>query len=252
MVLIHSGWGQSIVFRGRPGYLGVGIADVTPERAKALKLPEAAGVEVKLVDEKSPALKAGLKVDDVILEINGQKVENRTQFIGTIGVSAPGTRVTLTIWREGSKQTLNATLEPRGLSFAYRTDSDGVAPLEMPLEIMPLPSPLIGINGETLTPQLADYFGVTAGVLVRTVAPKTPAEKAGLKAGDVVVKVNGMAVDSIREITGIAHAAHTAYVFTVVRNHKEITLNVELALEFVPWPERRLRGGWSLALFRSQ
>ncbi len=54
MVLIHSGWGQSIVFRGRPGYLGVGIADVTPERAKALKLPEAAGVEENWSTRKVP------------------------------------------------------------------------------------------------------------------------------------------------------------------------------------------------------
>ena len=101
---------------------------------------------------------------------------------------------------------------------------------------------MIGIDGETLTPQLAQYFGVEEGVLVRTVNPRTPAEKAGIKAGDVIVKVNGTPVTSAREISGLLRVGHKPMVFTVVRNRKEITLNVELALEFDPWHEQEPNG----------
>jgi S1-C subfamily serine protease len=89
---------------------------------------------------------------------------------------------------------------------------------------------LIGIEGENLSPQLAEYFGVKDGVLVRTVGPKTPAERAGLKAGDIVTKVNGTPVTSPREILGLVRAKGAKmFSFTVVRNKKEISLNVEIS-----------------------
>jgi serine protease Do len=92
-------------------------------------------------------------------------------------------------------------------------------------------SPRIGIEGETLPGQLADFFGVKEGVLVRSVEANSAASKAGLKAGDVIVKVNAMPVSNTREISGIVRAMHKTATFTVVRNHKEITLNVEIAEE---------------------
>jgi len=255
-------WGQSAGRHGqtatvqtmstqRPGYLGAGVVEVTPDRAKALKLASAAGVEVKRVDDNSAAAKAGLKVDDVIIEINGQKVESLDQFVHTITNTLPGTKVAMAVWREGAKRTLNATLaaRPDELLFAFPPE----APLA-PFEIIPAPAPMIGIEGETLTPQLAQYFGVEEGVLVRTVNPHGAAEKAGLKAGDVIVKVNGTPVTSTREISGLLRAGRKPMVFTVVRNHKEITLNIELALEFDPWLNWGLNRGPNgsyLAFFRA-
>lgn len=254
-VVVSAGWCQAPGTRGHsanaqgsaqwPGYLGVGIVEVTPERAKALKLSEAAGVEVKHVDEDSPAAKAGLKPDDVVLELNGQKVEGMLQFITTIGVTNPGSRMQLTIWREGSRRNLTATIEARpALAMGYRAEPDAnVTLMPPPFDIMPAANPIVGLEGETLTPQLAQYFGVKAGVLVKTVMPQTSAEKAGLKAGDVVVKVAGVPVTTIREISGLSRAAHKTVVFTVVRNHREMTLNIELALEFEPWQVRPLAVG---------
>jgi S1-C subfamily serine protease len=95
----------------------------------------------------------------------------------------------------------------------------------------PSNAPRVGFEGEELNPQLAEFFGVKEGVLVRGVTPKTPAERAGLKAGDVVVKVNGTPVTNPREISGLVlrSSGKKAVVFTVVRNKKEITLNVEVA-----------------------
>ena len=101
---------------------------------------------------------------------------------------------------------------------------------DMPRSVMSWRSAALGIECESLEGQLAQYFGVKEGVLVRSVNPKTAAERAGLKAGDVVVKVNGTPVTSPREITGLVRAGRKkAISFTVIRNKKEMSLRVEVA-----------------------
>ena len=102
---------RSTVLRGiaSRGYLGVGVAELTDDRVKALNLKDDQGLEVKRVDENSPAAKAGLKENDVILEVNGKSVEGIHQFQVSIGETSPGSMVSLTIWRNGAKQTVSAT-----------------------------------------------------------------------------------------------------------------------------------------------
>jgi serine protease Do len=222
----HSATTQTIA---RRGWLGVG-----------LRLRDDSGLEITHVDDNSPASKAGLKENDVILEVNGQKVEGGEQFARTIGDTPPGTKVNLTISRNGSTQSVSATVEARPVQyFAFGPEGPFVMPMppEPPFSVLPGEAPRVGFEGETLTPQLAAYFGVREGVLVRTVAPNTPAEKAGLKAGDVVTKVSGTPVSSPREISGLVRAGHKTVTFTVMRNHKEITLNVEIAAARVPGGE---------------
>ena len=245
--------GRTVISRtaGRRGWLGVGLGEITAERAKALKLKEQSGVEVTHVDENSPASKAGLKENDIILDINGQKVDDAEDFARTVGESAPGAKVTLGIWRAGAKQSISATLEARPAQYFTFNGSNGaivgpmpeMPPFEFPdgpFSVLTGQSPRVGFEGETLTPQLAEYFGVKEGVLVRTVSAKTPAEKAGLKAGDVITKVGGTPVSSPREISGLIRAARKTAAFTVVRNHKEITLNVEIAQRRVAEPDREV------------
>ncbi|HWF10037.1 MAG TPA: PDZ domain-containing protein [Bryobacteraceae bacterium] len=86
------------------GYLGVGVVDLTEDRVKALKLNDDQGVEVNRVEANSAAAKAGLMENDVILEVNGRSVQNIAQFGSTIGDAAPGTNLSLTIWRSGAKK----------------------------------------------------------------------------------------------------------------------------------------------------
>src|SRR5438477_9436187 len=86
------------------GYLGVGVIDLTDDRVKALNLKDDRGVEVKHVDNNSAAEKAGLKDGDVILEVNGKSIADIEQFIRTIGETQPGTKVDLTVWRNGARQ----------------------------------------------------------------------------------------------------------------------------------------------------
>lgn len=219
------------------GYLGVGVLDLTEDRVKALKLTDDRGVEVKRVDPNSPASKAGFRENDVILEVNGKAVENIDQFQNTIGDTQPGTKITLTIWRDGAKQTLSATLMARPGFFVFggpELPNPPVPPMPSfpqpyPFPGFPANAPLVGFEGEALNSQLAEYFGVKQGVLVREVNPGTPAARAGLKAGDVVTKVNGTPVTNPREISGLVRTSNRKSVaFTVVRNKKEMSVNVDV------------------------
>jgi serine protease Do len=228
------------------GFLGVGVADIDDERAKALKLPEARGVEINVVTAGSPASKAGLQKGDVVLEFNGQRVEGTDQFIRMVRETPVGHKVTLQIIRNGAQQTLTAVVGSH-MDHEFSIAPEGGYSFTMPqmptmpvLPRMPMDSPRpmllwkngsVGIEAESLSGQLADYFGVKDGVLIRSVAKDSPAEKGGLKAGDVVTKVNGEAVTSPGEISSQVHSGNgrRSIPFVVMRNHHELTVSVTLA-----------------------
>jgi serine protease Do len=175
-------------------------------------------------------------------------VDNVDQFIGAIGENQPGTKVDLTVWRNGARQKVSATLDSRPYNpfFGFNDPDAPIPPMPPippsfgdPFSIIPGNAPRVGFEGEPLTPQLAEFFGVKQGVLVRTVDPKTPAEKAGLKAGDVVTKVNGTPVANPREIIGLVRTGRgKTAMFTVVRNKKEITLDVDVSGDRTPSNDR--------------
>jgi serine protease Do len=221
----------------RRGYLGVGVMDVTPERAKALNRKEEGGVEVKHVDENSPASKAGLRENDIILEVNKVKVDDVDQFVRTISESAPGTKIDLSVWRNSARQNLAATLEAHNISMD-NFDPDFPMPPMPPMPplgtvdgpVFVVQAPIIGFEGETLTSQLAEFFGVKSGVLVRSVTAGTPAAKAGLKAGDVVTKVNAVTVTNPREVQALVRMSRRRTIpFAVVRDKKEMSIDLEAA-----------------------
>ena len=153
-------------------------------------------------------------------------------FLGTISEMQPGTKINLTIWRDGAKKTLTATLDSRPDNFFYFAGPEPSnppcrrcppAPFGNGFPGLPADSPRVGFEGEPDNGQLADFFGVKQGVLVRSVNPDTPASRAGLKAGDVVTRVNGTPVTSPREITGLVRISGKKELsFTVVRNKKEM------------------------------
>jgi serine protease Do len=222
------------------GYLGVGVVELTSDRVKALNLKDDRGVEVKRVDENSPAARAGLMENDVILEVNSKGIESIEQFTSSIGETAPGTKVTLTVWRNGGRKTIAATLDARpGNFFVFGGPDLPDAPMPPmppvpfnganPFPTMAGNSPIVGFEGEALNPQLAQFFGVKEGVLVRSVNAGTPAQRAGFKAGDVVIKVSGTPVTSPREITSLVRISRKKAInFTLVREKKEMAVNVEI------------------------
>jgi serine protease Do len=216
---------------GAPGgsFLGVGIKEVEEDRAKALKLKEEAGVEVTRVDENSPAEKAGIRAGDVILEYNGQHVEGIEQFSRMVHETPAGREVKLGVFRNGANQTIVAKIGSRRPVSVVPFDmgSMNVRIPDIPHTFMGWRSSLLGVEMESLEGQLADFFGVKDGVLVRSVNQGSAAEKAGIKAGDVITRVDDSRVASASDVTSRLRSYRGKSVAVVVlREHKEVTVNV--------------------------
>ena len=225
-------------------FLGVGVEEITSERARALKLPEEYGVVITRVDEASPAEQAGLKAGDVIRAYNGQRVEGAEQFIRLVRETPPGRTVKLSIVRAGVQQSVSATLGARKpQTFGPDKEYFHVEIPEIPelnFQIPDVPrammfwrSSMLGVEAESLgDTQLADYFGVKDGVLVRSVFKGSAAEKAGIKAGDVLLKVDKDRVTTPREVTGAIRnfrkSGKKTFPIAVLRDHKDMTLTVTL------------------------
>lgn len=196
------------------GWLGVEIGEVTAEKAKDLKLSAVRGVVVMDVEPGSPAAKAGLKDNDVISQYDGQTVEGTVQFRRLVRETPAGRTVTLEISRNGATQDISVDLGDRSAFFEKKMkgkmrDFDNALAFSMPnpdfsfaVPVMEGRSPLLGIGAEDLTGQLGSYFGAPdgAGILVREVRPGMAAEKAGLKAGDVIIKVDGKPVHTLADL----------------------------------------------------
>jgi S1-C subfamily serine protease len=196
------------------GWLGVEIGEVTAEKAKDLKLTAQRGVAVMDVEPDGPAAKAGLKENDVITQYDGQMVEGTVQFRRLVRETPTGRTVALVISRNGATQNVSVELGERSAFFEKRLkgkmrDFDNAFAFSMPnqdftLAMPPLDSrmPSLGINAEDLSGQLGGYFGAPdgAGILVREVRSGTAADKAGLKAGDVIVKVDGKPIHTLADL----------------------------------------------------
>jgi serine protease Do len=240
---------QAMVIHGAGGgYLGIGGMEFTADKVKSLGLKDEAGVLVSSVAEDGPAAKAGVKEGDVVLEFNGTPVQGTVQFQRMVGETPPGRQVKLTIWRNGASQTLTATIGERKNMVTTMIPEDG-HPWGMDMPSMPsmprmpemnmprfeaiMPSPALGIYGEPLgeNDQLAEFFGVTDGVLVRSVRKGTAAEKAGIRAGDVITKVDDSHVSQSGDITRAlrnARGKKSSVVVTIVRNKKEMPITVSI------------------------
>lgn len=236
---------------GERGWLGVGIAEVTAEKAKELKLSAVRGALITEVEENSPAAKAGLKANDVITEYNGQRVEGSAQFRRMIRETPAGRTAQLTVWREGRSQNLSVELgnfhEQMGKMAKKDASKEFHFDFKMP-EFGPhvftmLHTPILGIGAQDLSGQLGSYFGAPdgEGVLVTEVRSGTPAEKAGLKAGDVIIKVAGERVRNVGELREKLHEKHEAKTVAigVLRKGAETSVNVELEQPKPPADRKR-------------
>src|SRR6266478_9621870 len=113
-----------VVQNAGSSFLGVGVSEIDSERAKALNLKEERGVEVKSVEDDSPAAKAGVKVGDVVLDYNGQRVEGSEQFVRFVRETPVGRAVKLLVSRNGAAQTLTATIASRPSNMIYLGSDD--------------------------------------------------------------------------------------------------------------------------------
>jgi serine protease Do len=232
-----------------PSWLGVETQEVNADRAKELKLPAEHGVVIGRVTEDSPAAKAGLKEKDVITEVNGQRVEGAAQFRRIVHEIPAGRTAQFTVWRDGRAQTLSVTLgQAEEGHRAWMKAAPGAFAFRMPEVEMPdtpvisgfgdefpmLPGghPRLGIDAEDIGDQLGSFFGAPdgEGILVRSVNSGSPAEKAGLKAGDVITSFNGERVRTLGDLRQklAGKADDKPAKLGVWRNRNEVSLTVEL------------------------
>ncbi len=226
-------------------WLGVETREIDADKAKELKLPAERGVLLSRVIPESPAAKAGLKDNDVVSEINGQRVEGALQFRRMIREIPAGRTAQLNIWRDGRQQSISVTLgrpEERHKAGAKSFPSNRFM-FRMP-EIPELPSfewdgellynrrARLGIDAEDLSGQLGAYFGAPdgEGILVRDVNAGSPADRAGIKAGDVLLTFNGeriRTVGDLREKLAAQREEKTVKV-GLLRNHSALSLDVKI------------------------
>lgn len=248
--------GAGMSSRSTQGYLGVDIRDLSEDQIGALKLKEARGAEIVGVDHDGPACKAGLQVHDVILQMNGQAIEGEEQLRRMLRETPAGRQVTFVVSRDGQQRTISAQManrgdvereawekhytvpEPEGSSSAFTPHSgNSFLPPSKATKgshfslgsTMLVSSSYTGAKLEVMGPQLAEFFGAqgSAGLLVRSVDPNSPASEAGMKAGDVVVKVNSLQVTNGNDWSKTIHENRGKPVTVVVlRDKKEQTLRL--------------------------
>jgi len=241
-----------VVHAGPSGYLGVEITDVDADKAQALKLKEVRGAVITLIDHDAPAGQIGLKVNDVVLAINGQNVTGAEQFGRMLHEIPPGRKISLEISRDGNIQTLAVQLVDRKAldhDVWGRIGNDvggvGVAGPAPTMSVMgggdaPMPqsgfhmsiftSTLnVGALVEPLTSQMAEYFGVQGGLMVKQISKKSEAAAAGFKAFDVILKVGA---DSILTSADWDRALRSnqgkPVQVTILRDKKQQTITLQV------------------------
>ena len=249
----------SMFFDSDGSYLGVETEEVTKDNFSKYGLREVRGVAIEKVIEGSPAEKAGLQNGDVIVRLNNEEITSVRKLTRLLGEIAPDHQATLTVVRGGAEREVTATVGkrptpkfdegafnmtfPRGERVPFPPSSEfPTLPRREGLprvDALPPGSPdqpfvwrtgsgrRIGISVTALTKQLSEHFGVTNGVMINEVRADSPAAKAGLKAGDIIVEVEGKEVkgdfDLIRAINDKKEGDVT---LTFIRDRNRQTISV--------------------------
>jgi len=244
-------------FIGGDGFLGVYGENIDRDNMARYHMNQVRGVGVTRIVKDSPAEKAGLRKDDVILRIDNENITSVRKLNRIVSELAPDQSVKITVSRGGSEQDVTATIGKRSNSFFTGNDVFKVQPrvwkwngteprtfkFDGPpfkdgdlfdnnngdLTLMLGNSRRIGVSTMALTRQLADYFGITGGkgVLVTSVTEDGPAAKAGVRAGDVITAVDGEAIDSPGDIARAINRKKDGDVtLTVIRNKAQQTIHV--------------------------
>jgi serine protease Do len=240
-VLLRDG---NAVEKKKRGWLGVSVQELTPSLREAMKVGNRPGLLITNVVRDSPADDANLKEEDVIIEFDGKSVEKSDDFVRLVRNTPPDKPVKVKFIRNGETREVDVTIAerktlPRSYSYALGR-GDGK-------NMVIFGRPRLGVQVQELNKDLAAYFKLeeNSGVLVLEVQKDTPAEKAGLKAGDVIIKIDGEKVTAPDELIETLQDYEEGDVATVeyVRQGKTATVEVELEITdghgFHMWgPER--------------
>jgi serine protease Do len=174
--------------------VGVGVQDVSPELAQAMKLPSTSGALVNAVDAEGPGAKANLRPGDVVIGMGGQPVHDGRDLIRGVLAHDPGQTVPLEIIRDGRHYGASLTLVPR---------REEPIP-QVPAQMQRVAHPGLGLSVRDVTPQMAEEVGLgTRGrgaTVIVEITPGSAADRAGLKRGDVIVEADGKADPSAADV----------------------------------------------------
>ena len=238
---------NSVIWQGGTSvWLGVVLRDVKATDVKAQKLPGDYGAVIVGVEDNSPAEKAGLKSGDVLVEFAGREIWSVSALERWVGDTPAGRAVQVKFFRDGVLKLANVTLESHSREF--RMPAINIPPINVPdfshFRFL-MPHPRLGVTGQTLTTQLARYFGIDQGkgVLVTEVQSGSAAEKAGLKAGDCIVQFGPKTIDGLEDLQSAVSStsAGQEVTLTIVRNHERKQLKASL-------PDSRSEMSWPVAV----
>jgi Do/DeqQ family serine protease len=186
----------------RRGMIGVVIQPVTADIAKSLKLDEAHGIIVSQVNAGGPAARAGIEQGDIILSVNGERIDDMNTLRNRIAKAPPGSQITLTVLRDGKERTVRVTLgELETRAAARQEDQERETPAG---------DGRLGLTVQPLTRDLARRLQIDpaiAGVVITDVDPDGPAASSGLQQGDVIVSANRRRVNSPNELADAIRAS---------------------------------------------
>jgi serine protease Do len=199
------------------GYLGVRIQPVNDEFAAALGIATNRGEFIQSVEPGGPAEKAGLKVGDVVLAVNGKDVTPDQSLSYLIANLQPGTRVPLTILRDGKKLTVNATIAKRPSEDQLAQQSFNPDDQNQTVPQGPTASGFLekslGLTVIPLTPTIAGQIGLdasTKGLVVTNVDPSSDAAQSGFTRGVVILSANGQPVTTVAQFEAVVKSAQAA------------------------------------------
>lgn len=233
------------------GYLGVYAENINRENMARYHMSQPRGVGITQVVQGSPAEKAGLRKDDVILRLDGENITSVRKLNRLVSEIAPDQSVRVTVSRNGAEQELTATVGKRNnFGFAQDLFSNNGKTFKLDPKTWKFEYPNVdrfelgdhdfgaltmilgngrrlGVSTMQLNKQLADYFGVAKGVLVTAVSEDGPSAKAGVRAGDVITAIDGEEVDSPGDLSRVANNKKDGDVtLTIIRNKSQQTIRV--------------------------
>ena len=210
---------QQIVATGHVEHarLGVAVQEVNQTFADSFKLPRPEGALVANVDANGPAAKAGLKVGDVILKINGQSIVASGDLPAFVGQQSPGAKVQMEVWRQGRAENLAATLgNANDKSAKLASNDQAVGKGQLGLTLRPL------------QPDEARAAGVDKGQGLLIEGVRGPAAMAGVQSGDVLLAINGTPVKDVEQVRAAMAHAGKSMALLIERDGDKIFVPVHL------------------------